>query len=69
LVLASALGGGEEADVSSKVTHPAKAKRKPSRRPKWTTPKLTEIPYTPELRRLYREAIDGCNACAATEQR
>jgi hypothetical protein len=36
--------------------------------PEWTTPELTEIPYTPELRRLYREAIDGRNACAATER-
>jgi hypothetical protein len=36
--------------------------------PEWTTPQLTEIPSTAELRRLYREATDGRDACAATEQ-
>jgi hypothetical protein len=62
-------GGGEEADVaSSRSSTPANAKRKPARLPKWTTPQMTEIPCTPELRRLYCEAIDGRDACAATER-
>jgi hypothetical protein len=61
-------GGGDEADVSSKVTPPPRPSGKQARLPKWTMPKLTEIPYTTELRRLYCEAIDGRNACAATER-
>jgi hypothetical protein len=41
---------------------------KPAALMEWSTPKIEEVEYTPELRRLYCEATDGRDACAATER-
>jgi hypothetical protein len=37
--------------------------------PEWTTPQPTEIPYTPELRRLYCEAMGELNGMEAATDR
>ena len=41
----------------------------PAPQMEWTTPILTEIPYTPELRRLYREAMSEPEGTEAATDR
>jgi hypothetical protein len=51
-------GGGVEAASIQRKARPALIMvHEHTALPEWSTPILTEIPYTPELRRLYRETM------------